>query len=573
MVLFDKIGLILFHFAWQAAAIALMSYLLLFVFKRAGSKVRYTICCFSMLLMVALPICFSISNLINDSYSFNVSAINQLPPVDTKEVFNNGKLIATQFRTSQIQISSYEDLMFYINRYTPLISIIWIIGVMLTTLYRIYGFSKIRSLVRQAQIVVNPLWEIKIKELMQKIGIKRVITILQSPSIDTPAVIGFLKPVLLIPVSFFTGVESAYIEAIILHELAHIKRYDYLVNFIQLVVETFGFFHPAVWWISNRIRRERENCCDDYAVEILGDRLIYVKSLVQLEEVRQHNLLVTAANGSSLSYRVSRLLGIKSNIYGSPFFNYAAASIVALFLITSFGFVMTNSNDGRLLNDLFKNNTSVKLDDNLAAYYPFNGNAFDESVFKQKMFIHNITLCEDRLGRENSSLDFNGKDSYIRTNNNEVNNAESITICSWVYPRRAKNSESWISKDGPKWASAWRVGFGENKNYEWGFTKCNSISGQNMWVDYWITNTKVPINNWTHVVVSADQDKKIVTVYMNGKKIGALKDLNSFDKSQSSIRIGYQPDDNVYFDGKIDDIRIYNRVLSDEEVRAVYEIE
>ena len=190
--------------------------------------------------------------------------------------------------------------MFYVNRYTPFISIIWMFGVLLTVLYRIYGFSKIRSLIRQAHILVDTSWEIRIKEMMRKIGIKQKITFLQSLEIDSPAVIGFLKPFLLIPVSFFTGVEGKYIEAILLHELAHIKRYDYLVNIIQLIVETLGFFHPAVWWISRQMRRERENCCDDFAVKILGDKLIFAKSLVQLEEMRQHKSFVMAANGGQI---------------------------------------------------------------------------------------------------------------------------------------------------------------------------------------------------------------------------------------------------------------------------------
>lgn len=448
------------------------------------------------------------------------------------------------------------------------------LGVILITLYRIYGFAKIRSLIRQGRWIVESSLDLKIKELMRKVGIKRVVTILKSPSIDTPAVIGFFKPVLLIPVSFFTGFEGAYIEAIILHELAHIKRYDYIINFIQLIIETFGFFHPAVWWISNRIRRERENCCDDFAVEILGDRLIYVKSLVQLEEMRQHTTLVAAANGTGLSHRVARLLGMKSDIYSSPFLNFAAAFIVILVLITSLGFVIVNSNDGKSLGSLFNNMTSSNTDDNLAAYFPFNGNAYDESVSKHKMFIHNVNLCNDRFGKNNSALEFNGSDSYIKTNkNNALNNAESITICSWVFPRRAKNWESWISKDGPKWAARWRVGFGENKNLEWGFTKCNSVSGQNMWTNFWVTNSELPLNKWTHIAVSADQYKKIVTVYMNGKKVGALTNLKPFDKSDGAVRIGHQSDDNVYFDGKIDDVRIYNRVLSDQEIREVYDME
>ncbi len=341
-----------------------------------------------------------------------------------------------------------------------------------------------------------------------------------------------------------------------------------------MIIETVGFFHPAVWWISNRIRIERENCCDDFAVEILGDKLIYAKSLVQLEEIRQNTSLITAANGSSLSYRVSRLLRKKSNIFDSMFFNFAAPFIVTIFIIASFGFVITNSNNGKLLSNLFKNVSNSKLDDYLIAYFPFNGNANDESVFKQKTYMHNVVLCEDRYGRKNRACDFNGKNSYIDTDKkNVLNYTESITISCWVFPRRAKNWESWICKDGPKWASEWRMGFGENKNTEWGFTVCNLIAGRNNWADYWITNSEIQLNKWTHVAVSADQDKNIVSVYMNGNKVGVLRDLRKFEKSESSVRIGFQTDDNVYFDGKIDDIRIYKHVLSDEEVREVFEMD
>jgi beta-lactamase regulating signal transducer with metallopeptidase domain len=573
MVLFDKIGLILFHFAWQAAVIAFISALLLFILKNASPKVRYTICCISMLLMVILPVCFAFSSLIKDPYSFEGYTIKQQAPVDTREVFDKGKLIGVQFRSSQIPVSFYEELMLNVNRYTPLICFAWMFGLLLTASYRIYGFTKIKSLISRSQPVTDSFWEVKIKELMRKTGIKQGITFLQSKAMDTPAVIGFFKPVLLIPVSFLTGIESRYIEAILLHELAHIKRYDYLINILQLIIETFGFFHPAVWWISSQIRKERENCCDDFAVEILGDKLVYAKSLVQLEEMRQNPVIMTAANGSSLKYRVSRLLSRKSNLYDSLFFNFAVPSIVIFFLIVSFGFVMTNSNSESSISNLFKNIAHNKLNDNLAAYLPFNGNADDESVSKQKTYTYNVNLCEDRFGRKNSAFDFNGKNGHIVIDRkNVLNNAKSITISCWICPRKAKNWETWICKTGKnKWISEWRMGFGENKNLEWGFTMCNLISGRNMWADYWITNTEIPLDKWTHVAVSADQDKHIVTVYTNGRKIGILKNLRLFDKVESPVIIGYQPDDKVYYDGKIDEIRIYNCALSDQEIREVFE--
>jgi hypothetical protein len=236
--------------------------------------------------------------------------------------------------------------------------------------------------------------------------------------------------------------------------------------------------------------------------------------------------------------------------------------------------VIANTNDGRELGNLFKNVSNRELNDNLVAYFPFNGNANDESIFKQKTYMQNVILCEDRYGRKNQAFDFNGKNSCISTDKkNFLNNTESITISLWINPRRAKNWESWICKDRPKWASKWRMGFGENKNNEWGFTMCKLNGGNNYWTNYWLTNSEILFNKWTHVAFSADQDKHIMTVYINGKKVGVLSNLRSFEKSEGSVRIGYQTDDNVYFDGKIDDIRIYNRVLSNEEVRELYEMD
>ena len=137
MFLFDKIGLILFHFAWQATVIAFISGLLLYLLKGADSRIRYAICCFSLLLMVTLPICFTLTNLIKDPYSIEESTVKQSNPVDTKEEFYNGKLIGITYRTNQIQISSYEELMFYVTRYTPFICLSWLLGIVLTILYRI----------------------------------------------------------------------------------------------------------------------------------------------------------------------------------------------------------------------------------------------------------------------------------------------------------------------------------------------------------------------------------------------------------------------------------------------------
>src|SRR5205814_3969509 len=108
-----------------------------------------------------------------------------------------------------------------------------------------------------------------------------------SALVDSPCVLGWLKPIILVPISATTGLSPQQIEGILAHELAHVRRNDYLVNLAQTVVETVLFYHPAVWWISRTIRQEREHCCDDIAAQTAGDARGYARALVAMEELRQ----------------------------------------------------------------------------------------------------------------------------------------------------------------------------------------------------------------------------------------------------------------------------------------------
>src|SRR5580693_5112634 len=133
---------------------------------------------------------------------------------------------------------------------------------------------------------------------------------LVSALVQAPVVVGWLKPVVLVPVGALAGLPPEQIEALLAHELAHIRRHDYLVNILQSIAEALLFYHPAVWWISNHIRNERELCCDDVAVAISGDAFIYARALVDLEQYRPAHLNpALAANGGSLRERIGRLLG------------------------------------------------------------------------------------------------------------------------------------------------------------------------------------------------------------------------------------------------------------------------
>ncbi len=152
-------------------------------------------------------------------------------------------------------------------------------------------------------------WQRILDQLKCRLSVARPVRLLVSGLLEAPAAIGWLRPVVLVPAGALTGLPPAQIEALLLHELAHVRRHDYLVHILQSAVEAIFFYHPAVWWVSGHMRAERELCCDDIAVSITGDAVAYVRALAEFDSARWIRPSVMAANGGSLSDRIARLLG------------------------------------------------------------------------------------------------------------------------------------------------------------------------------------------------------------------------------------------------------------------------
>jgi hypothetical protein len=162
------------------------------------------------------------------------------------------------------------------------------------------------------------------------------VRLLESALVRVPTVIGWLRPAILLPTCALTGLTPEQLEAVIAHEVAHIRRHDFLVNLLQTVVETLLFHHPVVWWLSHRIRTEREQCCDDLAVMVCGDALSYARALAQLEQLRaQAPTPALAASGGSLTSRVRRLVASGSDTRPlAPWLSAAMPALaVAIFLL------------------------------------------------------------------------------------------------------------------------------------------------------------------------------------------------------------------------------------------------
>jgi beta-lactamase regulating signal transducer with metallopeptidase domain/protein involved in polysaccharide export with SLBB domain len=207
----------------------------------------------------------------------------------------------------------------------------WIVGVALLSMWQIAGWAWLHVIRRRG----TPVRMEELERLVRRMNMRQSVRVIEAPGVQSPAVMGVWRPAILVPLGFMSGLAPTQVEAILAHELAHIRRWDYLANLVQLLVETLLFYHPCVWWISSQIRQEREHCCDDIAANVLGDRVAYAEMLVMLEGRRTPKLAL-AAGGGSLSRRVRRLIGAplprkprrRSALAGIV----AAACIVALVL-------------------------------------------------------------------------------------------------------------------------------------------------------------------------------------------------------------------------------------------------
>jgi beta-lactamase regulating signal transducer with metallopeptidase domain len=186
----------------------------------------------------------------------------------------------------------------------------WFLGVLLLSLRTAGGLFLIERMRRkEIRPVASELYA-RCLALQRRMGLDRVIRYCECHRLDAPAVLGWFRPVVLLPARALTGLNEEQIAAVIAHELAHIRRLDCFVNLFQIAMETLLFYHPAVWWVSQRIRAEREHCCDDEAIAICGDAVNYARALTLMEEWRTAPALMMAANQSPLGERVLRVLGL-----------------------------------------------------------------------------------------------------------------------------------------------------------------------------------------------------------------------------------------------------------------------
>ncbi len=329
------IGWTLFHSLWEGAVIAvLLASTLAFTRSARG---RYIVACLAMCSMV---VCFAVTLL-------RLAPRHQAPGTV-------GNSIALAWNTPMALPDLPPAPLRRIAEFLPCLVPFWIAGVVLFYLRHLASWAMARRLRRTGVCAAPDFWQERLSLLAGRLRLSRPVGLLESGLAAVPVVMGHLRPVILMPVGLLTGLPAGQIESILLHELAHIRRYDYLVNMLQTSVEGLLFYHPVVWWISGVIRTEREHCCDDLAVALGGDAHQYAVALSALEENRwDASHAVLAATGGNLVKRIRRLLipaqGASSAL--TPFVSAGILMITAAVGLIAWQAKVPDSPYGKWLNE------------------------------------------------------------------------------------------------------------------------------------------------------------------------------------------------------------------------------
>ncbi len=286
----EAVGWTLLHSLWEGAIISAMLGAVLVATR--SSRVRYAAACGVLLLMLGGSSLTLVRVMPEHSHGLRTLSRPEFPPWNVRSTVDD-------------EYSSNQTL----SALVPWLAPFWIAGVWVFFLKHLASWISVCRLRRRGVCCAPEHWQKKLMLLSTQLHLSRPILLLESCLAEAPMLLGHLRPVILVPVGLLAGLPAGQVEAILLHELAHVRRCDYLVNALQRLVEGLFFYHPAVWWISRVIRAERENCCDDLVVEISGNAHEYAVALTALEQNRRPGYdPAVAATGGSLMKRIRRLL-------------------------------------------------------------------------------------------------------------------------------------------------------------------------------------------------------------------------------------------------------------------------
>ena len=304
----EAFGWTLVHSLWQGMVLIALLSLILGLVPSLSSRVRYLM---SLGFLLLLTIWFGVtlaseyhSKLAGDDWQMEL-------------IFSEGGTLVHERIIHTNELPWFQSLTAFLEPAIAWLPLFWFVGTILFSLRWLGGYFYLQRIRTQDVRILNYEWQSRLNKLAQKMGVSQTLLLKESSRINSPMVIGHMKPVILVPLGLLTGIAPAHIEAILAHEIAHIQRYDFLVNLIQSTLEMVFFYHPAYWWLSARISDERENCCDDIAVEVCGDAVTYARALAEVEAQKQESFALAMqlqGRKNYLTYRIKRIVMPQSSV-------------------------------------------------------------------------------------------------------------------------------------------------------------------------------------------------------------------------------------------------------------------
>jgi|GEM_PF-3500743 len=345
----QRLGWVLLHFLWQGVFIGILCGVLLRLPPAKKPRAAYGVCLGGLFLCALFP----------------VATFYAVEPVDVPPVLLSGSAVPSADAAATaaapkapVFVPEAKDLkagfadMRYVPEketpppwhervltalapYVPWIVVVWLPVAFLLSLRLGWQWGQTRLWVRAGKIMNEAATQTRLSQLCARIGVRGKVVLRESARVLGPLTVGFFKPAILLPVGFMAGVTPAHLEAILLHELAHIRRWDYAVNLLVAALTALLFYHPVVWWLDRRARLARELCCDALAAERYGDACAYAQALAQLEtRLRGGHAVAPAAGDGPLVQRIRALAGQR----GMPGLSgRSLANLTAIFALTLSG--------------------------------------------------------------------------------------------------------------------------------------------------------------------------------------------------------------------------------------------
>jgi len=293
------LGHALLHFLWQGALIGLLAALALQALRHARPQARYAVACLALLACVLAPL---------GTFIVQFAAASSESHFGATAASASHIVAAPQVRSGLFGFVPQPE---QFSAYLPWIVALWAVGASVMSLRIALGLVWIQRLRNTPQSDLQKTWQMRLDAMAVHFGLRRGVALRLVDTLDTPVSAGWWRPVVLLPVALLARMPTDLIEALLAHELAHIRRHDYLVNLLQNAIEALLFYHPVTWWLSRRIRAEREQIADQLAAEVACAPRRLAVALYELSEIpRNHPTLhlAQAARGGQLMSRIEQLV-------------------------------------------------------------------------------------------------------------------------------------------------------------------------------------------------------------------------------------------------------------------------